>query len=149
MKKTTVSRICLVSLMILMFIFSNQKGETSSKVSNTIAEAMNIESDNKWVEPSVQPLMLGLNLMKYAHIIIYFFMGVSAYYALKESLGLRKRVLYSFTICYGYAVFDEIHQFFVPGRTSGIIDTFVDAVGFLIAIIICVILTLIWKKIRK
>ena len=54
----TVSRICLVSLMILMFIFSNQKGETSSKVSNTIAEAMNIESDNKWVEPSVQPLML-------------------------------------------------------------------------------------------
>lgn len=58
MKKTTVSRICLVSLMILMFIFSNQKGETSSKVSNTIAEAMNIESDNKWVEPSVQPLML-------------------------------------------------------------------------------------------
>lgn len=49
MKKTTVSRICLVSLMILMFIFSNQKGETSSKVSNTIAEAMNIESDNKWV----------------------------------------------------------------------------------------------------
>lgn len=65
--------------MILMFIFSNQKGETSSKVSNTIAEAMNIESDNKWVEPSVQPLMLGLNLRKYAHIIIYFFMGVSAW----------------------------------------------------------------------
>ena len=83
-----------IGLDILMFIFSNQKGETSSKVSNTIAEAMNIESDNKWVEPSVQPLMLGLNLRKYAHIIIYFFMGVSAYYALKESLGLRKRVLF-------------------------------------------------------
>ena len=150
MKKTTVSRVCLVILMILMFIFSNQKGETSSKVSNTVAEVINIEPDNKWIEPSVQPIMLGLNLRKYAHIIIYFLMGVSAYYALKESIGLRKRVLYSSIICYGYAVFDEIHQFFVPGRTAGIVDTFVDAVGFLIAISICVLLTSIWKKrIRK
>ena len=32
-----------------------------------------------------------------------------------------------------YGVFDEIHQVFVPGRSAGFFDIFVDSVGVFIA----------------
>lgn len=39
-------------------------------------------------------------------------------------------------IGYLYAISDEIHQFFIPGRTSRFRDTLIDLIGILIGILI-------------
>ena len=46
-------------------------------------------------------------------------------------VGLTKSVHKSIIICYIFAILDEVHQYFILGRTAKISDTFIDALGFL------------------
>ena len=50
----------MIVIMIVIFIFSNQSGETSHAISNAVAESVNIEG-NQWQEASAMPLAFGLN----------------------------------------------------------------------------------------
>jgi VanZ family protein len=47
-----------------------------------------------------------------------------------------KDVLLTVGIAFVYAISDEIHQLFVPGRFSSIKDVLVDLMGILLAILI-------------
>ena len=42
---------------------------------------------------------------------------------------ILKRVMFTCTITVAYALFDEIHQFFVPGRTAAFSDVAIDMAG--------------------
>jgi VanZ family protein len=37
----------------------------------------------------------------------------------------------------GYAVFDELHQIFIPGRSCQIKDMLIDSSGVLLAVLLC------------
>ncbi len=39
-------------------------------------------------------------------------------------------------LCYIYAVFDEIHQLFIEGRTATFKDTLLDESGFFLALVL-------------
>ena len=45
-------------------------------------------------------------------------------------------LIVSLIICYLYAVSDEVHQIFIPGRTAKVLDTFIDGAGSLVGITI-------------
>ena len=46
-----------------------------------------------------------------------------------EKERLRKNILYTCIFCLIYAIFDEIHQIYVPGRTGKAIDVIIDTLG--------------------
>ena len=52
-----------------------------------------------------------------------------------------------------YAITDEIHQLFVPGRSGMIKDVFIDSLGIITGVIICLIIikiiNIIIKKVIK
>jgi len=68
-------------------------------------------------------------ILKSFHLIEYFILFILLY------VSFRK-IKFSAIIAYLYALSDEIHQYFIPGRTAKISDTFIDLVGIIAGIII-------------
>lgn len=128
-------RIFLFAMMLIIFFFSHQPGKVSATVSNAVANTLQIEQENKNVPVSSQPLFAGLSLRKYAHIILYFLLGVAAFLVVMD--GKQKwyvRLFIALAICFLYSCSDELHQRFIPGRDASFGDLCVDAIGYGIAI---------------
>lgn len=78
---------------------------------------------------------LGLGKESYhinGHFLLYFFLCFTFF------KGTKHAVL-SVVLSILYGVLDELHQVFVPGRSAGFFDVFVDSVGVLLAGVI------LWK----
>lgn len=74
---------------------------------------------------------------KIAHMTVYAVMYLLAFRAF-ELKNLHRRYLFAFVFCVLYAISDEFHQMFVPGRTPALRDIGFDIVG----------MTLMFLKIR-
>jgi len=68
-------------------------------------------------------------ILKSFHLIEYATLSILIFYAIRN---------YKYTIitAYLYAITDEIHQYFVPGRTCKITDTFIDLIGISIGLLL-------------
>lgn len=78
---------------------------------------------------------LGLGKESYhinGHFLMFFVLGVTLFKATKS-------FFWSALLGVLYGVFDEFHQVFVPGRSAGIFDVFVDSIGIFIS------LGVLWK----
>ena len=86
---------------------------------------------------------------KSAHFLEYTILGVLTVWAMGQSKRLKGRLFWvSLLWCILYAVSDETHQFFVPGRACKASDMVLDSAGALFGIIM--ILLPVWlKSIRK
>lgn len=69
---------------------------------------------------------------KFIHVIEFGLFGIFLYHAFRFSSPISKP--YFATLCVGivYALLDEIHQLFVPGRSCEIWDFIADLVGIII-----------------
>ena len=123
----------LIGWMLLIFLFSNDTGEVSTKKSDgliigTIEFLLERDLTDaekiKYVDWFVTPVRKG------AHLLVYFVLGYLMIYTLKEFRLVDKRTyIYAVILCMLYAVSDEVHQYFVPGRSAGVIDVVIDTVG--------------------
>lgn len=76
-----------------------------------------------------------------AHGAVYGLLGVLLYFSFKKHRAF-KAVLIS---CL-YGITDEIHQYFVPGRTPEVKDLFVDTLGAFLAVTLTVVLSSLKTK---
>jgi len=81
-------------------------------------------------------------LKKGAHMAGYALLAISYLHAIADS-GKAKRLIIVMAIVLAglYAVTDEFHQSFTPGRNPSVADVGIDAVGAIIG-------TLIWSRIK-
>ena len=66
------------------------------------------------------------------HSMEYFGLAVLMARALNNGLtrpATTRTLLIAFCLCVGYAISDEIHQYFVPNRFSDVTDVASDAIG--------------------
>ena len=81
---------------------------------------------------------------KTAHLTEYGIFATLLYRALKEyGIDKRRAGYYAIVLAIGYAVTDEFHQSFTPGREPTLRDVIIDTIGASIAI--CTI----WKLLPK
>ncbi len=74
-------------------------------------------------------------LKKSAHMIEYGLLTILLYRAFKNSgAGVRKAAIFSILIAVVYAITDEFHQSFVPGREPRARDVIFDTIGSILAI---------------
>ena len=66
-----------------------------------------------------------------AHFTEYFILGLLVY---NMAHSYNKKTYMSIIICIIYAISDEIHQIFVPGRSCQISDMIIDVSGALLGI---------------
>lgn len=133
-----VKLLLVVIWMIVIFMFSNQKANDSSKLSDgfilktvkIIEEITNKEySDEEILDKFVKPVR------KLAHFIIYLILGILVYNYIRI-FGYKHTILISLLICIMYSCTDEIHQVFIEGRSGEILDVLIDSIGSFIGIIL-------------
>ena len=61
--------------------------------------------------------------------MIYLVLGFVTYLAVPRAWPLRKKVLFVLLLCCFYAITDEWHQSFVPGRGPEVRDVIMDTLG--------------------
>lgn len=81
-------------------------------------------------------------LFKTLHLIEYAVLGILVIYPLHQ-------VIPSVLVSYMYAITDEIHQNFTPGRGPKFSDTLIDLVGITLGIIFFLLIRKHLKKIKN
>lgn len=84
---------------------------------------------------------LSHNIDKIEHIILYFGFGTLLYLTFTNSgsTGIRKHaILFAMILGIICGTADEIHQSFVPGRTTSIADALANCIGVVLAQVILV-----------
>ena len=157
--KKNIIRCILIILLILTFFriygFSSQNGEESSAVSRkvTIAVTKNIKQIQEMNYNQRELLLDKIEhvIRKLAHFSIYTLVGILMM-ALMSTYNVSKRKQISVSILVGimYAISDEIHQYFIPGRTAMPTDVLIDTAGVCLGILIVMIfLQINIKKLKK
>lgn len=79
------------------------------------------------------PFKYDFVLRKIAHITEYFILVSLLYRALRGSFKASYKGIFiaSAFISFLYAVSDEIHQYFIPGRNCSLEDVLIDTIGIL------------------
>ena len=125
-----ISWALVISWMAVIFMLSSQVAEQSNELSTGITQTI-IEIIQKatplWEIGSEK---LNHILRKGAHFTAYMILGALVMNALCKSFGIGKRyIFWGFMICVIYAVSDEVHQAFVPGRGPALKDVLIDSAG--------------------
>ncbi|MGN0642764.1 MAG: VanZ family protein [Huintestinicola sp.] len=136
-------------IMIVIFYFSAQSADDSSKLSDGfILAAFSSKSDS----PEGLIERFTFIVRKSAHFIEYAALGFAAAFGFAHSLGCGKpkTVGISAAVSALYAVTDELHQLFVPGRACQLRDMVIDSLGCLTGALLYVgIISLIAALKRK
>jgi VanZ family protein len=119
----------------LIFYLSHQPATESNQLSKGITEVIVKEVEK--VAPNAEFDIRGFNhiVRKNAHFFAYLVLAVLVINAFRRSgiYGYRS-VGIALLICVLYAISDEVHQLFVPGRGSQAKDVFIDSAGVSIGI---------------
>ncbi len=150
MLKKIIAWTLVVLWMCVIFAFSEQEATASKKTSGKtlVKIASTISKDFKKLPPEkqkkkVEPYQTAIR--KIAHLTEYAILGILTYIAFL--LHKKKKIAFSATtLCFIYAITDEIHQLFVKGRACRWYDVLIDTAGALVGILIIIAII---KLIRK
>lgn len=107
-----------------IFLFSSQSGDASAELSGGLLEHFSQFLTALFGEAAHNVLR------KFAHFFIFAALMFFVYHAcFRTRKAHRLSSVLPFLICVLYAVSDEIHQYFVPGRACRVFDVGVDALG--------------------
>ncbi|MDO4540512.1 MAG: VanZ family protein [Syntrophomonadaceae bacterium] len=133
-----------IAWMGLIFLFSAQPADESSALSRGL-----IYSCLDFIVPRIDAMTaleraelidaLHNPVRKAAHAFIYCVLGLlvclSVRSVTKPVTGAQRRVVtLSFIICALYAISDEVHQYYVPGRSMELRDMAIDIAGAAIGV---------------
>lgn len=164
-KHRLIYPVLLLTLMVMMFCFSAQPAVESDETSGhfTTLAAHTLLSNLEEFDTDTQTRIISgfaFIVRKTAHFCEYALMGFLWYLWLREKKGAPFLALGASAL---YAGSDELHQYFVPGRSCELRDVLVDscgaAAGILFAfVLLCTLYCMFhkgivkwgtWKKRRK
>lgn len=133
-----ISAILLVFIwMILIFSFSNQNGDDSQGLSDQVITGVaDLITDIDVDSPSMDAIVdkYSFIVRKLAHFFVYFILGLLIMNAL-YIWGIRRyTTIIAASLVILYAITDEVHQFYVGGRSSQISDVLLDSSAGMLAI---------------
>ncbi|HOJ10987.1 MAG TPA: VanZ family protein [Clostridiales bacterium] len=120
--------------MTMIFYFSSQDGTKSHNVSagllGYIKLAVSLFSERFLEFFSYTGKNYEFFLRKTAHFTEYFVLSLLFYKTMIVSnIRAGKSIVITLAFCFLYAVSDEIHQIFVPGRAFALRDVIIDTLG--------------------
>lgn len=153
---------CIIAIIccIIIFSFSAVPATASTKQSKGLTyNVIKLLNVNKLSEKELTKLTKKVNplVRKIAHFSIYMILAIVTYMFIEElnikskseKERLRKNIIYTCIFCIIYAVFDEIHQIYVPGRTGKAIDVIIDTLGSCMGIAILLLNNFIKIRCKK
>ncbi|WP_242849923.1 VanZ family protein [Clostridium aceticum] len=136
----------------LIFYFSSKPAVQSKELSNNVTEIM-VQTIERVAPNKAANLDIGrlhFLIRKNAHFFSYLALGLLAMNAMRRSGVYRvKGMVIAFSICVLYAISDEIHQTFVPGRSGEIRDVLIDSAGASVGIGMYWVMNKLLKKVLR
>ena len=152
-----ILRIILIMLLLctffIIFGFSSQNGEQSGGISRKISETiLKVSSNYNKLEEEEKEIVLYRTesiIRKIAHFSIYtvvgfLLMGLLSTYKLRD----KWRMIITIVIGILYAISDEFHQSFSPGRSPKVTDVYIDTLGIIVGALLVILIRMIYKKIK-
>lgn len=145
--------VLLLALYMIIFGFSAQDGEASGSISRLISERcvefINNISGRHWSAVFMEKAAEYFEhpIRKLAHLSEYACMGILVYVIWSQ--WLRKgRKIFLLTVLWVFvsAAADEFHQLFVPGRYCSLMDVFLDTIGGIFGMLVCMAFRKIYLK---
>ena len=156
--KINILRMILILLLLctffIIFGFSSQDGETSGGLSRSITnKILQLSSKYNNLEQEEKDQVFYRTekiIRKIAHFSIYtlvglLLMGLLSTYKIKENW----RIMLSAFLGMLYAISDEIHQGFSPGRSPRIADVYIDTLGVILGILVILLFIKIYERILQ
>lgn len=136
--KKVIKLLLIILWLLVIFIFSNQDGTTSTALTNGVLEKylFFIDSD-----------IFFIIIRKIAHIIEYLILGILVFSFVNE-FKIDRKIIVSLLVCLILSSLDEFHQLFIPGRTGKILDVFIDMMGVLLGINGLLLINKVFRKQR-
>ena len=132
-KRLIINWIILIGWMLLIFFMSNQPADISTKQSDLVIKlfsAIGIDLNTHLGE------LASFVVRKVAHFTEYFILYYFSISVCKYYVDIKKARIYCLFVVLGYAISDEIHQYFIPGRAMAIRDVVIDFSGGVVGFIV-------------
>ena len=145
--KKILSWLAVILWMAFIFYLSAQPATQSSELSLGITEfiADIIEVITPFVE--IDNSTLHLYIRKLAHFFAYFTLTILLLNALKISgATFYSCIVWALSISVIYAILDEVHQLYVPGRVGNVRDVVIDSAGAVVVIVVYLLLSSFRKR---
>ena len=149
--KRIIFLLMLLVTFFLIFNFSSQDAEVSGSVSRKVtAFIVEMLSKVKNMDTNLKIYyIMKLNpiIRKLAHFSIYTLVGFSIM-GFMCTFNIKNIFKLIISMCVGvtYAVTDEIHQSFIPGRMPQLFDVGIDSIGVLTGILIMIFLIILFES---
>lgn len=166
MRKYILTLSIILWMAIVIFYLSHQPASSSNDLSTGITEVILnfFHLVTPWIEIDVE--FVNHIVRKNAHFFAYLILGLLTMSAIRHVQNIRlkemhvasKRIIkilkrkqryqaffFSVLICLSYAISDEIHQLFVPGRSGEVKDVMIDTCGAIVGMSVYLLIE-IWKK---
>ncbi len=133
--------ILVVAWMVAIFYFSHQPVNKSSELSGGISGLI-VDKLEGVLKTDLDNGLFEHLTRKFAHFTEYMILGILMYIVFsRNKVFSSKRMLVCVIICVLYAISDEIHQYFVPGRAARVVDVIIDSVGAIFGIYMTTLFT--------
>lgn len=122
----------------VIFYMSAKTGDESSVDSGWAAQILNSVAEFLTGREDAEiPVLL---IRKAAHYTEYFILGILLYMSFYNYKKPEAKILEPAAAGIFYAITDEVHQYFVPGRAMQAFDVAIDALGVLssISLLFCI-----------
>lgn len=148
--KRTAALCMMLLVMALIFAFSSRAAEDSAGqskiITGLICRLIFFRYEKMTAaQRSFVVTELDFFIRKLAHFSIYFLLGICSYavFLLGET-NIRKKWTAAMSVCIVYAILDEIHQYFIPGRAMRALDVCIDSLGALTGMIVLRIIIIVF-----
>lgn len=122
--------------MLVIFMLSAQKSSDSDSLSSGITRFVLNIINGLIPRVDIEFSAFSHFVRKSAHFIAYLILGVLSLHAIdKEKNTTAKWFIKALLICVLYAMSDEFHQLYVPGRSGELRDVLLDSTGSLVGIL--------------
>lgn len=140
----------------MIFMFSAKPAEESQEqsyfIGRGIADFVQRLGGFSWTKEQRQMFVevIDFYVRKSAHATEYAILGIlwmGVFTSFDKALPVSRRWVWAYGSI--YAISDEIHQYFVPGRACQVRDMLIDSTGVLIGVLFylgCARIWAVWKK---
>lgn len=154
-KKRVYGVFIIILWLCVIFFFSNSDASLSTIHTNiAINKLIELSEHNAFFNFMLTKLTENYSLVysirKLAHLTIFCVLQIIVFAVMMRN----KKSILSATICSMlvvtmYAIFDEIHQYFIPGRSCQLKDVFIDMAGGSVGLLISYISIILKKMFLK
>ena len=149
--KKRMALLATLGVMAVIFFFSSQPAEVSGALSYSVEQSIRGTGAEYFIPEWFSPNSFA-NVRKWAHVYIFLALGVCmacTVQAYRPAWSARKQGLVAVAACVLYAVGDEVHQYFVPGRAMLAKDVLVDAIGVCLGVLCVFLVRFCWRCCKK